>query len=115
MNFEEKTSVRVNQTPGGSSSMNLGWSENTIYTAGSNILIKSEVNRNESNIVFNDGSKEPLIERRNLTAVVDPTTYKHPTKTPVGGKSTFSLGGEGPSYKPTNRVPPGGKTTFTLG
>ena len=38
MCYEEKTSVKVNQTPGGNSSFNLGWGENTIYSVGSKFI-----------------------------------------------------------------------------
>jgi hypothetical protein len=57
-----------------------------------------------------------LIERRNLTAVVDPVTYQHPVKVPVGGNTSVCFGGDvqAPRVNKT-RVPPGGKTTFTLG
>ena len=109
MNFEAKSSVKVAQTPGGNSSFSIGWGENVPMS-------NNKVNRNVSSIVFDDGTKEPLLERRKQTAVVDPSVYERPTKVPVGGVSSLCFGGgEAPTQAPRVRVPPGGKSTFTLG
>jgi hypothetical protein len=76
-----------------------------------------EVDRNQSSIVFNDGTIEPLGEKKTNLPVPTPSDVPKKVTQQVGGNSTISFG-EAPVATKTSvkvRVPPGGKSNFTLG
>ena len=107
----DKTSVRVHQTPGGNSSLCLGWEQKC------EAVKNRKVDRNQSSIVFGDGLvAEPLVEKKSNY----PMPIVEPTKKvvqQVGGNTTINLGEDFGPVKTSVKVraPPGGKSNIIFG
>lgn len=76
-----------------------------------------EVDRNQSSIVFSDGSQEPLMEKRNNFQVVNPGDAPVKVVQQIGGNTTIALGEVQQTTKTSVKVraPPGGKSNIIFG